>query len=81
MPSDVVLRLQELVDRGAIQETASGYSLTRLGWEWYSAMMYYLLPQAEQRCVDTIVRNALRDDKRQIEEPRIEGLKLVGNHS
>ncbi|HVZ39474.1 MAG TPA: radical SAM protein [Candidatus Kapabacteria bacterium] len=65
-------RLQRLIAHGLVAETSNAFELTRTGWEWYSSVMHYLLPPAEQSAVDTIIHTALHDERRTIESSGIE---------
>lgn len=67
VPELIQLRLAELERHGLVESGKNTISLTRLGWEWYTSVMYYLQPIEEQRAIREIVRTGLRDSRRDIE--------------
>ena len=81
IPEGISDRLQALIESGLITETDSTYDLTREGWEWYSCIMYFLMPPRERIMLDAIVRKARRDEKRDIEPTGLEGLTQLNRIS
>jgi coproporphyrinogen III oxidase-like Fe-S oxidoreductase len=48
-------KLQRLVAEGLLEEDATEFRVTELGWIWYVNMMYYLSPEEDQRILDDFV--------------------------
>jgi anaerobilin synthase len=78
VPAYVRARLATLVDAGLVLEDERGYALSHEGWQWYSSIMYYLMPTEERRALDAIVLQARQDARRVIEPTGLEGLSLNG---
>jgi oxygen-independent coproporphyrinogen-3 oxidase len=55
IPAEITKKLDRLVDEGMLEEDASEYRVTELGWIWYVNMMYYLSPETDQRILDDFV--------------------------
>lgn len=72
VPAGTLERLDELAEAGLLQERRNLWAVTHAGWEWYSCLMYYLMPPREQQAVDTIVQRGRRDPLRQIEPTGLE---------
>lgn len=85
IPDDVRQRLDETIKHGLVTETDSTYLLTRYGWEWYSNLMYYLLPSRERAGINAIILNAVNDARRNIEISGLEGFyfedRLANQHT
>lgn len=64
IPTEMVEKLQRLVQEGLLEEDSEEYRITELGWIWYVNMMYYLSPQEDQRILDDFVN--LKDRTRGI---------------
>jgi oxygen-independent coproporphyrinogen-3 oxidase len=77
VPDYVKERFQELLDARLIHRTKEAYSLTREGWEWYSSIMYYLLPDSERRAVDKMIAIGKSDDRRLIENSGLEDVAFT----
>lgn len=56
----VLENLARVVKSGLIAETDSHYQLTRSGWQWYSNLMYFLLPQADRVIIDDYVADMMQ---------------------
>lgn len=78
LPPGTSDRLNQLVMAGLLVETDNLFQLTTVGWEWYSCIMYYLLPSEEKRAIDSIIKRAQRDLFRNIERTGLETLQLPG---
>ena len=72
VPSIVIDHLEELEQHKLVTATETEFGLTRLGWEWYTSVMYYLLPDEEQSAIRTILGRAARDKQRDIEASGLE---------
>jgi coproporphyrinogen III oxidase-like Fe-S oxidoreductase len=59
--------LARLIANDLVVDSGDVYRLTRTGFHWYSNVMFYLLPLAEQRALRRILARALRDPKKSIE--------------
>ncbi|WP_375683887.1 coproporphyrinogen-III oxidase family protein [Bartonella sp. AP285QHHD] len=59
LPSFVYNNLQQLIGAGLIAESDNNLQLTQRGWQWYSNLMYFLLPQADRNILDGYVANML----------------------
>lgn len=66
IPQGLLDRLQELIQAELIVETDATYELTRLGWLWYSNIMFYLIPESEQNILKKIVFEKLNANGREI---------------
>ncbi|RKS68238.1 oxygen-independent coproporphyrinogen-3 oxidase [Actinomadura pelletieri DSM 43383] len=55
VPTEILGRLNRLIDEELIVEDATEYRITELGWYWYVNMMYYLSPETDQRILDDFV--------------------------
>lgn len=51
--------LQRVIEAGLVAEGDNDLQLTRLGWQWYSNLMYFLLPQADRDIVNNYVADML----------------------
>lgn len=51
--------LQQVVNAGLVSEMEHDLQLTRLGWQWYSNLMYFLLPQEDRNIVNDYVADML----------------------
>ncbi|CEF30932.1 radical SAM protein [Xenorhabdus nematophila] len=60
VPERLYGRLGELVEAGLIADDAHSFRLTKLGWYWYSNIMFYLMPEAEQAILKKIVHEELK---------------------
>lgn len=67
IPLEIKERLKHLIESQLIVETDDSYELTRIGWEWYSCIMYYLLPSSERSVVADIVKRGRKNPHRKIE--------------
>ncbi len=81
IPGPILERIQELEAHKLILVNSSEIQLTRQGWEWYSSIMYYLLPHEEQRAIQAIIRRGRQDRERWIETPGLEGFPFDGSTS
>ncbi len=59
LPSFVYNNLQQLIGAGLVAESDNDLQLTQRGWQWYSNLMYFLLPQADRNILDGYVSNML----------------------
>ncbi|UNF40783.1 coproporphyrinogen III oxidase [Bartonella krasnovii] len=59
LPSFIYNNLQQLIGAGLIVESDNNLQLTLCGWQWYSNLMYFLLPQADRYILDDYVANML----------------------
>jgi oxygen-independent coproporphyrinogen-3 oxidase len=73
VPEDVRERLSELAAHGLVTEREDQIELTRQGWEWYTSLMYYLLPRDERTVIQSVLRRALREPERDVEASGLEG--------
>lgn len=48
LPRGFLARLRELAEADLITETSTRYELAKLGWLWYSNIMFYLISESEQ---------------------------------
>ncbi|MGV8002005.1 radical SAM protein [Photorhabdus temperata subsp. temperata] len=60
MPEKLRKRLSELIDSGLVVDDESSLQLTKLGWYWYSNIMFYLMPEFEQTLLKKIVHEELK---------------------
>ena len=56
----VLDNLARVVKSGLVAETGTHYRLTRSGWQWYSNLMYFLLPEADRAIIDDYVADMMR---------------------
>lgn len=68
MPEALMRRLDELIQAGLVLEDSRFYRLTRLGWLWYSNIMFYLMPASEQDILRKLVFERLDVPGRDITE-------------
>lgn len=66
LPEGLLGRLYELVKTDLVIETATSFELTKLGWLWYSNIMFYLIPASEQEILKKIVFEKLSANGRDI---------------
>jgi coproporphyrinogen III oxidase-like Fe-S oxidoreductase len=66
LPQGLLDRLQELIEADLVIETATTFELTKLGWLWYSNIMFYLIPENEQNILKKIVFEKLSVNGRDI---------------
>lgn len=66
IPQGLLDRVQELVKADLIVETDTTFELTKLGWLWYSNIMFYLIPEGEQNILKKIVFEKLNANGRDI---------------
>ncbi|GGK41226.1 coproporphyrinogen-III oxidase family protein [Aliivibrio fischeri] len=59
LPAEFTSKLRSLIDCNLIEETEDLYKLTKEGWEWYSNIMYYLMPQIERNYISQFVYSEL----------------------
>lgn len=52
---DVKQNLRSVVDAGLVIESQNDLQLTRLGWQWYSNLMFYMLPQPDKDIINNYV--------------------------
>ena len=76
LPPNTMVGLEELKKHELIRETEEELELTHAGWEWYTSLMYFLLPQEEQLAIKGLLRNTLRDSERDIEPSGLEYFPL-----
>lgn len=55
----VLDRLSEVIHAGLVADRGRQLELTQLGWQWYSNLMYFLLPQADRDIVDNYVSDMM----------------------
>jgi oxygen-independent coproporphyrinogen-3 oxidase len=72
IPEDTLERLSRLTQAGLIHESDNAFELTRQGWEWYSCIMYYLMPREERLELDTLVSRGERNPHKRIEPTGLE---------
>ncbi|WP_236235664.1 coproporphyrinogen-III oxidase family protein [Pseudomonas faucium] len=68
VPKALMQRLDALVQSGLVVEDIHYYRLTRLGWLWYSNIMFYLMPASEQDILRKLVFERLDVPGRDITE-------------
>ncbi len=51
--------LRRVIKAGLVVEDERCMQLTRTGWQWYSGLMFYLLPQADRAILDDYVAEML----------------------
>lgn len=66
LPPGLKGKLQTLIDSNLVAETEQAFKLTRQGWIWYSNLMFYLMPIAEQNALKKIVHERLNVPGRDI---------------
>lgn len=72
VPRDVIDRLGLVIEHGLVAEVGDEYTLTREGLDWYTNLMFYLLPRSEQAALEHILRVARDDPRRSIESSGLE---------
>ncbi|WP_459205894.1 radical SAM protein [Pseudomonas sp. MLB6B] len=77
IPDALMARLRSLISAGLITETKTTYSLTHLGWLWYSNLMFYLMPQSEQEHFKNLVFQRLSTPGRVITESELIYRKIL----
>ena len=68
VPEALMRRLDALIRAGLVLEDSQCYRLTRLGWLWYSNIMFYLMPASEQDILRKLVFERLDVPGRDITE-------------
>lgn len=68
VPEALMRRLDALIQAGLVLEDSQFYRLTRLGWLWYSNIMFYLMPASEQDILRKLVFERLDVPGRDITE-------------
>jgi oxygen-independent coproporphyrinogen-3 oxidase len=68
VPEALMQRLDALIQAGLVLEDHHYYRLTRLGWLWYSNIMFYLMPASEQDILRKLVFERLDVPGRDITE-------------
>lgn len=68
VPEALIHRLGALIQAGLVLEDTNHYRLTRLGWLWYSNIMFYLMPASEQDILKKLVFERLDVPGRDITE-------------
>lgn len=68
MPEMLMSRLDALIRAGLVLEDSHFYRLTRLGWLWYSNIMFFLMPAGEQEILKKLVFERLDVAGRDITE-------------
>ncbi|MFJ4385420.1 coproporphyrinogen-III oxidase family protein [Pseudomonas sp. NPDC089408] len=68
VPEALMRRLDALIGAGLVLEDSQFYRLTRLGWLWYSNIMFYLMPASEQDILRRLVFERLDVPGRDITE-------------
>ncbi len=68
VPEALMKRLDALIQAGLVLEDNEYYRLTRLGWLWYSNIMFYLMPASEQDILRKLVFERLDVPGRDITE-------------
>lgn len=71
MPQGLMTRLEALIDAELVVEQQHHYRLTRLGWLWYSNIMFYLIPESEQNILRQLVFERLDTPGRDITEDEL----------
>ncbi|WP_369986928.1 coproporphyrinogen-III oxidase family protein [Pseudomonas xanthosomatis] len=71
MPKGLMARVQALIDADLVIEQGHHYRLTRLGWLWYSNIMFYLIPESEQNILRQLVFERLDTPGRDITEDEL----------
>lgn len=66
MPQGLMDRISALIEADLIVEGEHDYRLTRLGWLWYSNIMFYLIPESEQNILKQLVFERLDTSGRDI---------------
>ncbi|WP_367987792.1 coproporphyrinogen-III oxidase family protein [Vibrio sp. NTOU-M3] len=59
LPLEFTSKFHSLINCGLIEETKDKYKLTKEGWEWYTNIMYYLMPQVEKNYISQFVYSEL----------------------
>ncbi|EGK4775218.1 radical SAM protein, partial [Salmonella enterica] len=60
VPLGLRKKLDDLIDADLIQEDAFSLKLTKMGWLWYANIMFYLMPEIEQKILKKIVHEELK---------------------
>lgn len=68
---EVLTRLQEVIDKGLVEEDETHYRLTELGWNWYGNLLYYLSPNSEQEALDNYIDRGSKQKNRFMEDSNI----------
>lgn len=71
LPSGLKQKIGELISAGLLSETNESLMLSRQGWLWYSNIMFYLMPEAEQNILKKIVHDKLSVPGRDILQDEI----------
>jgi coproporphyrinogen III oxidase-like Fe-S oxidoreductase len=61
---ETLAKLDALRGQGLLEEDATSWRLTKLGWYWYVNLMYYLMPAADQKALNALVVDQLKDGGR-----------------
>ncbi len=79
MPEPLIRRLDQLIRAGLVLEDSDFYRLTRLGWLWYSNIMFFLMPTSEQNVLKKMVYERLKAEGRDITEHELIYASELGN--
>jgi coproporphyrinogen III oxidase-like Fe-S oxidoreductase len=77
LPSDVHQRLQAAISHGLVEDAGGFLSLTRIGWEWYSTLMHYLLPSQERHALQRFLDRGYSDPSRDVEPSGLDEFELT----
>ncbi|WP_223823292.1 hypothetical protein [Candidatus Enterovibrio altilux] len=59
LPPEFTSKFKSLIDCGLIEETPAKYKLTKEVWDWYTNIMYYLMPQSEKNHISKFIYSEL----------------------
>lgn len=71
IPTGLRMKLDELIQAGLISEDSDTMKLTKTGWLWYTNIMFYLMPEIEQKILKKIVHEELKVPGRFISEKEL----------
>ncbi|WP_419736373.1 coproporphyrinogen-III oxidase family protein [Pseudomonas sp. COR18] len=71
MPQGLMDRILALIEADLVIEGEHDYRLTRLGWLWYSNIMFYLVPESEQNILKQLVFERLDTSGRDITQDEL----------
>lgn len=61
---EIINKLIQLKSEGLVIEDSESWRLTKLGWRWYVNIMYFLMPEDDQKVMNGIVVSKLKESGR-----------------
>jgi len=68
---DVLKKINTLIENKLLVETKDEFKITKIGWYWYVNIIYYLMPEDDQKILNSFIVSQLKDTGRYLTQKEV----------